>query len=162
MNCGRAPTTLAIFTELRSGRTAYNDIVPNERRCCSGEKRWAASRVRRSRRNVTAAVQRWCATPRSHRFSNSVFGLKPLCAAVPSDRFVRVAVIGLGYVGLPLAAAVAASGARVVGIDIDPEKGKAGNAGENPPRGREPGVAGIGKETGSTGPRPARPGAPAG
>src|SRR2546428_5316827 len=156
MNCGRAPTTLAIFTELRSGRTAYNDIVPNERRCCSGEKRWAAPLVRRSRRSVTAAVQRWCATPRSHRFSNSVFGLKPLCAAVPSDRFVRVAVIGLGYVGLPLAAAVAASGASVVGIDIDPEKMKAVKAGGSPLRGPEPGLAGLGTDPGSKGPLPAR------
>src|SRR2546430_16623464 len=26
MNCGRAPTTLAIFTDRESGRSAYNDI----------------------------------------------------------------------------------------------------------------------------------------
>src|SRR5437016_14597217 len=74
-------------------------------------------------------------------FSNSRITLKPLCAGVPSERSVRVAVIGLGYVGLPLAAAVAATGANVVGIDIDPEKVKAVNAGESPLRGREPGVA---------------------
>ncbi|HSN76035.1 MAG TPA: nucleotide sugar dehydrogenase, partial [Anaerolineae bacterium] len=33
-----------------------------------------------------------------------------------------VAVIGLGYVGLPLAVAFAESGLRVVGIDVDPSK----------------------------------------
>ena len=90
---------------------------------------------------MSASLPCWWATPRSQRFSNSGLGLKPLCAAVPSERFVRVAVIGLGYVGLPLAAAVAATGANVVGIDIDPEKVKAVNAGESPLRGREPGVA---------------------
>src|SRR5712664_3595945 len=87
------------------------------------------------------ASERLLATPYSERFSNSRFGLKPLCAAVPAGRFVRVAVIGLGDVGLPLAAAVAATGANVVGIDIDPEKVKAVNAGKSPLRGREPGVA---------------------
>lgn len=37
-------------------------------------------------------------------------------------RSAKVAVIGLGYVGLPLAAAVARGGFRVVGIDIDASK----------------------------------------
>lgn len=54
---------------------------------------------------------------------------------------VKVAVIGLGYVGVPLAAAVAATGASVVGVDIDPGKVEAVNAGRNPLRGREPGLA---------------------
>ncbi|MGB9654920.1 MAG: 3-hydroxyacyl-CoA dehydrogenase NAD-binding domain-containing protein, partial [Pseudolabrys sp.] len=31
----------------------------------------------------------------------------------------KIAVIGLGYVGLPVAVAFARSGARVVGFDID-------------------------------------------
>jgi UDP-N-acetyl-D-mannosaminuronic acid dehydrogenase len=53
---------------------------------------------------------------------------------------VKVAVIGLGYVGVPLAAAVAATGATVVGVDIDPEKVESVNAGRSPLRGREPGV----------------------
>ncbi len=39
-----------------------------------------------------------------------------------NDRTATVAVIGLGYVGLPLAAAIAASGFRVVGFDIDINK----------------------------------------
>lgn len=34
----------------------------------------------------------------------------------------RVAVIGLGYVGLPLALAFARTGRRVVGFDVDPER----------------------------------------
>ena len=34
----------------------------------------------------------------------------------------NIAVIGLGYVGLPLALQFARSGARVIGIDIDPSK----------------------------------------
>src|SRR5207245_2532086 len=85
------------------------------------------------------------------QFSNSRIGLKPLCAAVPSERSVRVAVIGLGYVGLPLAAAVAATGANVIGIDIDAEKVKAVNAGQSPLRGQEPGLADLVGEQGSKG-----------
>ena len=53
---------------------------------------------------------------------------------------VKVAVIGLGYVGVPLAAAVAATGATVIGVDIDPDKVESVNAGRSPLRGREPGV----------------------
>ncbi len=51
---------------------------------------------------------------------------------------VKVAVIGLGHVGLPLAVATATTGASVAGIDIDPAKVKAVNAGRNPLRGKEP------------------------
>ena len=54
---------------------------------------------------------------------------------------VRAAVVGLGYVGLPVAASAAAAGLRVVGIDIDPKKIAAVNHGRNPLRGREPGLA---------------------
>src|SRR5687767_4801358 len=39
-----------------------------------------------------------------------------------ADRHARIGVIGLGYVGLPLAAAVARAGFRTVGFDIDPAK----------------------------------------
>ncbi len=42
-----------------------------------------------------------------------------------------VAVVGLGYVGLPLALAFVEAGARVVGVDIDPEKAKRILAGES-------------------------------
>ncbi len=41
------------------------------------------------------------------------------------DRTATVAVIGLGYVGLPLVRALLESGVAVVGIDIDPVKIKA-------------------------------------
>ncbi|MGQ0797835.1 MAG: nucleotide sugar dehydrogenase [Methanobacteriota archaeon] len=54
---------------------------------------------------------------------------------------MNVAVVGLGYVGVPVAAVAASAGARVVGIDIDPAKVDAINAGRNPLRGREPGLA---------------------
>jgi UDP-N-acetyl-D-glucosamine dehydrogenase len=39
-----------------------------------------------------------------------------------ADRSATVGVIGLGYVGLPLAAAIARAGFRTVGFDIDPAK----------------------------------------
>jgi UDP-N-acetyl-D-glucosamine dehydrogenase len=38
------------------------------------------------------------------------------------ERTARVAVVGLGYVGLPLAEAFAAAGFPVIGFDTDPEK----------------------------------------
>ena len=37
-------------------------------------------------------------------------------------RDARIGVIGLGYVGLPLALELANTGFRVTGFDIDPEK----------------------------------------
>src|SRR5207245_5218027 len=90
------------------------------------------------------------ARPRS-LFSKSRIALKPLCAGVPSERSVRVAVIGLGYVGLPLAAGVAATGANVIGIDIDAEKVKAVNDAQSPLRGQEPGLADLAGEQVSKG-----------
>lgn len=39
-----------------------------------------------------------------------------------ADKSARAGVIGLGYVGLPLAITIARSGFSVVGFDIDPEK----------------------------------------
>ena len=38
------------------------------------------------------------------------------------DREATAAVIGLGYVGLPLALEIASAGFRVVGIDLDHTK----------------------------------------
>src|SRR3954451_15694320 len=46
-------------------------------------------------------------------------------------RSAVVGVIGLGYVGLPLAAATARGGFRTIGFDIDPEKIARLNAGES-------------------------------
>ncbi len=58
-----------------------------------------------------------------------------MSALTVSDRFhnrtARVAVVGLGYVGLPLAAALAASGYEVVGIDLDQTKVDAVNQGRS-------------------------------
>jgi UDP-N-acetyl-D-mannosaminuronic acid dehydrogenase len=54
----------------------------------------------------------------------------------PTGEFV--AVVGLGYVGLPLALLLARSGQRVVGVDADPAVRAALEAGS--PRFREPGV----------------------
>ena len=34
----------------------------------------------------------------------------------------KIAVIGLGYVGMPVAAAFARTGAPVIGFDIDPRR----------------------------------------
>ncbi len=48
-----------------------------------------------------------------------------------TDRSAHVSVIGLGYVGLPLAIEFARAGYQVTGIDADPEKVKGINAGES-------------------------------
>jgi UDP-N-acetyl-D-glucosamine dehydrogenase len=45
------------------------------------------------------------------------------------QRAVTVAVIGLGYVGLPLAVGFARAGVRVWGIDVDPDRVARINAG---------------------------------
>ena len=47
------------------------------------------------------------------------------------DRTAVVAVIGLGYVGLPLAVAFAEKGFPVVGIDVDDRKVVTLNCGES-------------------------------
>ncbi len=47
------------------------------------------------------------------------------------DRTARVIVVGLGYVGLPLAVAIAESGLPVVGVEIDPVRAAAINRGES-------------------------------
>lgn len=57
----------------------------------------------------------------------------------PADKLVAllehrkavVGVIGLGYVGLPLAAATARSGFRTIGLDVDPDKPLRLNRGES-------------------------------
>ncbi len=44
---------------------------------------------------------------------------------------MKIAVIGMGYVGLPLAAVFATAGVEVVGIENDPERCARINAGES-------------------------------
>jgi UDP-N-acetyl-D-glucosamine dehydrogenase len=48
-----------------------------------------------------------------------------------TSRDAHVAVIGLGYVGLPLATALAEAGYRVTGVDVDERKADAINRGES-------------------------------
>ena len=48
-----------------------------------------------------------------------------------ADRTARVGVIGLGYVGLPLATVFAEAGYTVIGVDIDPSKVRLLNSGSS-------------------------------
>ncbi len=48
-----------------------------------------------------------------------------------ATRTLRVAVIGLGYVGLPLAITFAEAGFHVTGIDVDQRKIDLANRGES-------------------------------
>ena len=48
-----------------------------------------------------------------------------------ASRTLRVAVIGLGYVGLPLATAFAAEGFHVTAIDVDQQKVEQAARGES-------------------------------
>ncbi len=57
-------------------------------------------------------------------------GSESSMARVRIERRMAVAgVIGLGYVGLPLAAAIARAGFKTIGFDIDPQKPPLLNAG---------------------------------
>ena len=49
-----------------------------------------------------------------------------------TDRTAHISVIGLGYVGLPLAVAFARAGYQVTGIDADGDRVAAINAGQCP------------------------------
>jgi UDP-N-acetyl-D-glucosamine dehydrogenase len=55
-------------------------------------------------------------------------------AARIGDKSARIGVVGLGYVGLPLAVALAEAGFVVVGIDVSEAKVEAINSGESPIR----------------------------
>ena len=48
-----------------------------------------------------------------------------------NDKSAKVGVIGLGYVGLPLAVEFTNAGFNTLGIDIDDDKVKSINNGEN-------------------------------
>ena len=50
---------------------------------------------------------------------------------MPADSaFEKIAIVGLGYVGLPLSLQFARCGVSVLGLDVDEHKVKALNAGE--------------------------------
>ncbi|MBM4237386.1 MAG: nucleotide sugar dehydrogenase, partial [Euryarchaeota archaeon] len=53
----------------------------------------------------------------------------------------RIAVVGLGYVGLPLACLFAEKGHGAIGIDTDEAKVDLVNRGQSPFPGKEPGLA---------------------
>ena len=62
-----------------------------------------------------------------------------------------LAVIGLGYVGLPVAAMFAEAGFDVLGVELRTERVKTINAGRNPIEGDEPGLAKLIQRTVSAG-----------
>jgi UDP-N-acetyl-D-mannosaminuronic acid dehydrogenase len=57
------------------------------------------------------------------------------------SRAAQIGIVGLGYAGLPVAAAFASEGFTVVGVDIDQERVAAIARGECPIAGEEPGLA---------------------
>jgi nucleotide sugar dehydrogenase len=67
---------------------------------------------------------------------NPVQALREAIAACTA----RLAVIGLGFVGTPVACKFAQAGFRVTGIDVVPEKVAKVNAGVSPIEGKEPGL----------------------
>jgi UDP-N-acetyl-D-mannosaminuronate dehydrogenase len=74
----------------------------------------------------TAAVRHGSlppATPTGHRFAPTAvpLGLAALAEAI-TDRTATVAVVGFGYVGLPLLVTAGAEGFRLIGIDADADK----------------------------------------
>jgi UDP-N-acetyl-D-mannosaminuronic acid dehydrogenase len=60
-----------------------------------------------------------------------------------SDKSARLAVIGLGYVGLPVAAMFASAGFDVLGVEIKAGRMAMINAGQNPIEGKEPGLTNL-------------------
>src|SRR5690242_6596427 len=71
---------------------------------------------------------------------NGTFMSQPQVASAPiadalaakiRSRSARVGIVGLGYVGLPLAVEFAKAGFHVTGIDISEEKTRSVNAGES-------------------------------
>ena len=68
-----------------------------------------------------------------------------------ADRSARIGVIGLGYVGLPVAALFAQKGFNVVGIDIKAERVDKINQGISPIEGKEPGLAELIAEVAASG-----------
>jgi UDP-N-acetyl-D-glucosamine dehydrogenase len=56
-----------------------------------------------------------------NEFARSCASMSALFKRI-ADRTAVAGVIGLGYVGLPLAAAIARAGFRTIGFDIDPAK----------------------------------------
>src|SRR5215471_7467062 len=96
--------------------------------------RMKARRVVRPARGKTAAPK---LNGRSRSTKPSTINHQPSTTQAPSaldtrhSSLGRIAVIGLGYVGLPLSLQFARSGVSVVGLDIDSNKIEALNAGRS-------------------------------
>lgn len=71
--------------------------------------------------------------------------IEPLQTRIES-KAAQIGVVGLGYVGLPVACMLAKSGFDVIGIDIDAERIATINRGETPIGGEEPGIADLIRE----------------
>jgi UDP-N-acetyl-D-glucosamine dehydrogenase len=67
----------------------------------------------------------------SHRSRLRLISDKDQEGKEPSNKIYDVAIIGLGYVGLPLCLAFAKAGANVLGIDVDPSKADKINSGKS-------------------------------
>ncbi len=76
----------------------------------------------------------------SRRVSESKATLDLLQSKI-ADRSAKLAVIGLGYVGLPVACLFAEAGFDVLGVDLQAERVARINAGVSPIDGDEPGLA---------------------
>lgn len=57
-----------------------------------------------------------------------------------SDKKPKIAIVGIGYVGLPVALLFADKGYDVIGLDVDEDRVGMINQGINPIKGREPGM----------------------
>ncbi len=64
-----------------------------------------------------------------------------------SNQTAKIAVIGLGYVGLPLAATLADNGFSVLGLDVKKDRVEMIKSGGNPIKGKEPGLDELLKKT---------------
>lgn len=63
------------------------------------------------------------------------------------DKEAIIAVVGLGYVGLPVAVSFATVGFKVIGIDVKPDRVEKIQRGINPIEGKEPGLDALLSET---------------
>ena len=59
------------------------------------------------------------------------------------DRSAKLAIVGLGYVGLPVAALFAQKGFQVAGVDIKQQRIERINQGVSPIEGKEPGLSDL-------------------
>jgi UDP-N-acetyl-D-mannosaminuronic acid dehydrogenase len=68
-----------------------------------------------------------------------------------SEANEKVVVVGLGYVGLPVACVLAEEGFHVLGLEIDAKRAHLINSGGNPIKGKEPGLGELIHEVISSG-----------